>query len=52
MKLFMTVYCHCKTFDKFQTPEAEGSQQLRVSSVASYFVDDDILEYKDSLFIV
>ena len=52
MKLFMTVYCHCKTLDKFQTLEAEGSQQLRVISVASYFVDDDILEYKDSLFIV
>ena len=52
MKLFMTVYCHCKTLDKFQTLEAEGSQQLRVISVASYFVDDDILEHKDSLFIV
>ena len=35
MELFMGVYC--KTLDKFQTFEAEGSQQLTVSSVASYF---------------
>ena len=36
MELFMAMYS--KTFNKFQTFEAEGSQQLTVSSVASYFV--------------
>ena len=46
MELFMAVYC--KTFDKFQKFEAEGSQQLTVSGAAG----DDIWEYKDSLFIV
>ena len=53
MQLFMAVYC--KTLDKFQTFEAVGSQQLTVSSVAvlaTLFADDDIWEYKDSLFIV
>ena len=50
MKLFWAMYC--KTLDKFQTFEADGSQQLTVSSVASYFADDDIWEYKDSLFVV
>lgn len=50
MKLVWAMYC--KTLDKFQTFEADGSQQLTVSSVASYFADDDIWEYKDSLFIV
>ena len=43
MELFKAVYC--KTLDKFQTFEAEGSQQLTVSSVAvlaTLFADDDI----------
>ena len=35
MELFMEVYC--KTLDKFQTFEAEGSQQLSASSEANYF---------------
>ena len=34
MKLFLAMYC--KILDKFQTFEADGSQQLTVSSVASY----------------
>ena len=43
-------FTYCKTLDKFQTFEAESSQQLTVNKVASYFADDDIWEYKDSLF--
>ena len=33
MDLFMVMYC--KTIDKFQTFEVEGSQKLTVSSVIS-----------------
>ena len=36
----MAVYC--KALDEFQTFEAEGSQQLRVIKVASYFADNNI----------